>query len=91
MYLEKFKNPEDLPRLTITDSLLPGTTGAEFLADLKETELYKHIHVIVLSGSKTAKEKDRYRELGAIDYIKKPSTYDEYQKVAVDITTRIDL
>ena len=54
-------------------------------------ELYKHIHVIVLSGSKTKREVERYRELGAIDYIKKPNTYEDYQKVALDIKTRMDL
>ena len=91
MYLEKFKNPEHLPKLIVTDSLLPGITGAEFLADLKAMELYKHIHVIVLSGSKTKREVERYRELGAIDYIKKPNTYEDYQKVALDIKTRMDL
>ncbi len=91
MYLEKFKSPKDLPKLIVTDSLLPGITGAEFLADLKKMELYKHIHVIVLSGSKTAKEIERYRKLGAIDYIIKPNSYDEYQKVALDIKTRMDL
>jgi len=91
MYLEKFKSPKDLPKLIVTDSLLPGITGAEFLADLKAMELYKHIHVIVLSGSKTDREIERYRELGAIDHIIKPNTYEEYQKVALDIKTRIDL
>ncbi len=91
MYLEKFKNPEELPKLIVTDSLLPGISGSEFLADLKEMEHYKHIHVIVLSGSKTAKEIERYRKLGAIDYIIKPNSYDEYQKVALDIKTRMDL
>ena len=91
MYLEKFKSPEELPKLIVTDSLLAGISGSEFLADLKEMELYKHIHVIVLSGSKTAKEIERYRKLGAIDYILKPNSYDEYQKVALDIKTRMDL
>ncbi len=90
-YLEKFKSPEDLPKLIVTDSLLPGISGSEFLANLKEVELFKHINVIVLSGSKTAKEIERYRKLGAIDYIIKPHTYDEYQKVALDIKTRLDL
>ncbi len=91
MYLEKFKSPEELPKLIVTDSLHPGITGAEFLADLKEIELYKHIHVIVLSGSKTDKEIERYRELGAIDYILKPTSFDEYVKVAGDIKNKIDL
>ncbi len=30
MYLEKFKSSEELPKLIVTDSLLPGISGAEF-------------------------------------------------------------
>ncbi len=61
MYLQKFKSIEELPKLIVTDSFLPSISGAEFLADLREMELYKHIHVIVLSTTKSDKEIERYR------------------------------
>ncbi len=80
MHLEQCK--ENLPKLIITDLYLPGITGEEFLIDLKHMELYKHIPVIVLTGSKTHKEIERYKQMGAVDYLEKPCSYEEYLKVA---------
>jgi CheY-like chemotaxis protein len=89
MYLQRVSDPADLPKLIVTDLYLPGITGPEFLADLKKMDKYKHIHVIVLSGAKSQKEIERYKELGAIDYLAKPNSYDEYVKVARDIADRV--
>jgi CheY-like chemotaxis protein len=80
-----------LPKLIVTDLFLPGITGAEFLKDLKLMELYKHIHVVILSSVKSDREIERYRELGALDYHAKPSSYDEYVKVAVNIKNKAGL
>ena len=52
---------EHLPKLIVTDLYLPGITGDEFLRDLKGREVYKHIHVVILSSEKTEKEIERYR------------------------------
>jgi CheY-like chemotaxis protein len=89
MYLQSIEDPSNLPKLIVTDLYLPGITGPEFLADLKKMDKYKHIHVIVLSGSKTQKEIEKYKELGAIDYLTKPSSYDQYVKVAKDIAEKV--
>lgn len=81
--------PTELPELVVTDLYLPGITGLEFLADLKAMEKYKHIHVIVLSTVKSAVEIERYKQLGAADYVKKPSSYEEYLEVAQNIKNRL--
>lgn len=88
MYLESVFEDGCLPKLIVTDLYLPGITGPEFLADLKSMEKYKHIHVVVLSGFKSEKEIQRYKDLGALDYIVKPNTYDEYALVAKNIAER---
>ena len=80
-----------LPKLIVTDHFLPGMTGAEFVKDLKGMDKYKHIHVIVLSSDKTPKEIERYKQMGADDYVIKPSTYDEYVKVAAEMKERAGL
>ncbi len=80
---------KNLPKLIVTDLYLPGITGAEFLKDLKGMDNYKHIHVIVLSSIRSPKEIERYKELGAIDYLEKPSSYDEYGEVAKTIAERL--
>ena len=90
IYLEEVKNIE-LPKLIITDMHLPGITGQEFLEDLKGMEPYKHIHVIVLSSHKSERDIEKSRQLGALDYIAKPFTYDQYIKVAEDIKLKAGL
>jgi response regulator of citrate/malate metabolism len=41
--------------------------------------------VIVLATIKLEKEVEKYREMGALDYLVKPVTYDEYVRVPVNI------
>lgn len=89
MYLESVEKREALPKLIVTDHYLPGITGPEFLKDLKDMERYKHIPVVVLSTIKTDAQIEKYREMGAADYLKKPVTYEEYLQVAQYITSKI--
>lgn len=84
MYLEE-RERDHLPKLIVTDLFLPGMSGAEFLEDLKKMEKYQHIHVVVLSTTKTVKELEKYQQLGALDYLVKPSTFEEYVQVAAEI------
>jgi CheY-like chemotaxis protein len=89
VYLEGIKDPQNLPRLIVTDLYLPGISGPEFLKDLKDMERYKHIPVVVLSSIKTEAQIEKYRQMGAADYLVKPVTYEEYLKVANDLAQRL--
>ena len=88
MYLEA-QPEEHLPKLIVTDLYIPGITGQEFLTDLKKMDRYRHIHVVVLSSIKSPSEIEKYRQLGASDYIQKPSSYKEYLEVAKNITDKL--
>jgi CheY-like chemotaxis protein len=90
MYLQE-REHDCLPKLIVTDHFLPGITGAEFLNDLKGMDKYKQIPVIVLASTKSEKEIEIYKEMGAIDYLVKPDSYDEYVRVAADIKRRAGL
>jgi CheY-like chemotaxis protein len=90
MYLQEVGH-ECLPKLIVTDHFLPGITGAEFLKDLKGMEKYRHIPVIVLASTKSDREIERFREMGALDYLVKPVSYNDYVKVAADIKSRTEL
>lgn len=87
IYLERVEY-DCLPKLIITDNFLPGISGKEFLADLKRMEKYKHIPVVVLSTSKTDEEIEEYHKIGILDYVIKPSSYDEYFQVAENIKAK---
>jgi DNA-binding response OmpR family regulator len=50
----------------------------------------KHIHVIVLSTEKSEQEIEKYRQMGADDYLIKPVSFDEYVEVAKNILARAD-
>ena len=88
-YLERVA-PDCLPKLIVTDNILPGITGAEFLKDLKGMDKYKQIPVIVLSSTKSDTEIEKYRQMGAIDYLIKPVSYEEYVKVAAEIKSKAE-
>lgn len=83
--------PSCLPKLIITDHYLPGMTGAEFLKDLKGMDKYKHIHLVVLSTVKSERELEKYREMGALDYLIKPTSYEDYVRVAADMKSKAGL
>ena len=91
MYLQSVVEKHNLPKLIVTDLFLPGITGVEFLKDLKGMEKYKHIHVIVLSSFKAEKEIEKFKQMGADDYLLKPSTYEEYVQVAKTMLAKLNL
>ncbi|WP_018615805.1 response regulator [Segetibacter koreensis] len=83
-YLDEV-HPAYMPKVIVTDFYLPATTGAEFLADIKKMDKHKNLKVLILSSEKSEKEIDKFREMGAVDYLVKPSSYHDYLGVAVGI------
>lgn len=61
-----------LPDLIISDIRMPEMRGDEFLRTIKTNELYKDIHVVMLSSEDSTTERIRLLEEGAADYIVKP-------------------
>jgi CheY-like chemotaxis protein len=89
MYLQTQEHKEDLPKLIVTDFYLPGITGAEFLKDLKGMDKFRHIHVVVLSSIKSEEEIEKYKQMGADDYLLKPNSYNEYVEVAKAMAAKL--
>jgi CheY-like chemotaxis protein len=89
IYLQSVEKQEDLPKLIVTDQYLPGITGTEFIADMKQMDKYKHIHVVVLSGNKSENEIQAFKKMGADDYLVKPNSYVEYVEVARKLNEKI--
>lgn len=79
--LEKLKD-DNLPCLIVLDYNMPGMNGAEILGKLIEIERFKHIPRIVWSTSGSEKFKQDCLQLGALDYVIKPSNYAELERIA---------
>jgi CheY-like chemotaxis protein len=82
--------PECIPKLIITDLYLPVTTGAEFLRQMKSIKEYRDIHVVIVSSTRSESEVEKYKLLGALDYVAKPISYSEYLDVVAKIKGSIE-
>ena len=71
-YLDKNKTGE-LPCLIILDYNMPGLNGAEILKELNNSSEYNSIPKIIWSTSKSDTYRDICLEMGANDYLVKPS------------------
>ena len=63
---------EDRPDLIITDVMMRGMNGLEFIRKCKEDALIRHIPVIMISAKKAAEEKIDGYNAGCDVYIEKP-------------------
>jgi CheY-like chemotaxis protein len=66
-----------LPCLIILDYNMPGSNGAEILKELKNNRRYDSIPKIIWSTSRSDTYKDICLELGANDYLIKPSNVND--------------
>lgn len=79
--LEKL-GPERMPCLIVLDYNMPGLSGADILRELGGNARYSHIPKIVWSTSGSEKFKSTCMQLGAVDYVIKPSNHEDLKKIA---------
>ncbi|MEO7924805.1 MAG: response regulator [Chitinophagaceae bacterium] len=79
--LEKLKD-EQMPCLIVLDYNMPGLTGADILREIGQNMRYKDVPKIVWSTSGSDKFKKVCLELGATDYVIKPSNNTDLEKIA---------
>ena len=73
---------EDLPHLIVLDLNMPRMDGKATLRYLKENDIFKPIPVIIYSTSEHNGDKQDCRQLGASLYITKPSSFEQWNKMA---------
>lgn len=76
---------EDLPDYIFLDLNMQRMDGRKCLAELKKDDRLKNIPVIILTTSKSQKDKDETRVLGASYFLTKPSEYQKLRKEIVFI------
>lgn len=74
------KNPPPSPQIIFLDLNMPGKDGFEVLKELKNSEEYKNIPVVIFSTSNDQNNIIRSKELGANLYITKPNSFAKFQK-----------
>jgi two-component system, chemotaxis family, response regulator Rcp1 len=76
------KNPAAVrPDVLLLDLNLPKRTGKDVLACLRQSKACRHIPVLVITSSDTAKERDELTRLGVARYFRKPASYDEFMRL----------
>ena len=75
-YLDE-KNNNSMPCLIVLDYNMPGINGIDILRELKKDNRYDAIPKIIWSTSKSPTYKDLALEMGANDYLIKPSNVNE--------------
>ena len=74
--LKRLAMEEKLPNIILLDINLPDISGIELLTKIKKDIRFKHIPVIMLTGSNIDDDIQRSYDLGASTYLVKPISKD---------------
>ena len=76
------------PDYIFLDINLPEMNGKEFLKMIKETERFRNIPVVMYSTSSRPEDKDECLQLGAFDFVIKPSTFAQIREMLARFIAR---
>jgi chemotaxis family two-component system response regulator Rcp1 len=79
--LALLRSAEDAPDLVLLDINMPGLSGLDVLARIKEDAALRRLPVVVLTSSELSSDIARAYELGASGYISKPSLMHDLRAV----------
>jgi chemotaxis family two-component system response regulator Rcp1 len=79
--LALLRSAEDAPDLVLLDINMPGLSGLDVLARIKEDAALRRLPVVMLTSSELSSDIARAYELGASGYISKPSLVHDLRAV----------
>jgi CheY-like chemotaxis protein len=79
----------DLPAAVILDLKMPLMDGFETLDWIRRQAAYAALPVIILSSSALAEDQERARALGASEYLVKPGSLADLERLLKDLAARI--
>jgi len=62
------------PNIVLLDLMLPGASGFDILTQIRQTEGWKNVPVIILTNLGQPQDVQQGKELGAVDYMIKANT-----------------
>jgi DNA-binding response OmpR family regulator len=65
-------NAGGVPDLIILDMEMPNINGQELIRRIKFSSKHRHVPIMVMSGSDSKAQRNKFMKLGAVDYIVKP-------------------
>jgi len=84
-YLNRAGGPEEeghtLPELILLDLNMPRKDGREALREIKTSQRYRHIPVIILTTSDAQDDIEKSYFWGANSFITKPSSYQQLMEI----------
>lgn len=83
------KNPPPVAEILFLDLNMPGKNGFQVLKELRSTEQFKQLPIVILSTSTDQATIDKTRELGASYYLPKPNSYSSL-KQSIQYVLNID-
>ncbi|MEJ7644828.1 MAG: response regulator [Chryseolinea sp.] len=88
-HLETLKDPCLYPKLIVLDLNMPIMNGTQTLLHIKRDIHYKNIPILIFTTSENDNERRKCLSYGALDYLVKPMTYDEGQRLITRFATFI--
>jgi len=80
-FLRNALKTKQLPQIIFLDLKMPLANGFDVLNWIREQKLPASMPVYILSGSEQQEDKDRARELGAVDYLVKPISKNDLGRI----------
>ena len=77
------------PAFAIVDLTLPGISGLELIATLRESARWSELPIFVLTGSQNPDDERRARAIGIDGYVSKPGGFDDLND-ALDVLNGSD-
>ncbi len=83
----KYRDTPDLPwpRLILLDLNMPRKDGRKVLVELRSHPEWRHIPTVVFSDSLKPQDIQMAETSGAYDFINKPGTFNEYQRIIKEL------
>ena len=75
-----------VPDLVLLDLNLPRTSGEEVLKRLRRSPSCQNVKVLIVTSSNAPMERKHMMELGATDYFRKPSTFEEFLELGPKVS-----
>jgi len=84
------KIKEYMPKLVISDIMMPGITGMDICKQLKSDPQTKHIKVMIVSGKSYEVEKQRAFQFGADYFLQKPYNVETFSQTVKSILEGVE-